>query len=88
MIRAARSRFRIAPGEKGFTMIEVLIAGLVMVIGLIFIAQLFTSSAARILTSDTRSLMDQVATQTHLAVPEEGGEDDQEHQRECEGGER
>jgi len=63
MIRATRSRFRKAPSEKGFTVVEVLIAGLVMVVGLIFIAQLFTSSAARVLASDTRSLMHQIATQ-------------------------
>jgi hypothetical protein len=59
----AASRFKKAPGDSGFTLIEVLIAGVVMVVGFVFIAQLFTSSAMRILTSDTRSLMTQVATQ-------------------------
>jgi hypothetical protein len=66
MIRAARSRLnsmQSTSGEKGFTMVEVLVAGLVLVVGLIFIAQLFTSSAARVLASDTRSLMHQMATQ-------------------------
>jgi hypothetical protein len=65
MIRAARSRLRESqdPGEKGFTIVEVLVAGLVLVVGLIFIAQLFTSSASRVLASDTRSLMHQIATQ-------------------------
>ena len=61
--RAGMPRLMKAPGEEGFTLIEVMVAGLVMVVGLVFIAQLFTSSAMRILTSDTRSLMDQVATQ-------------------------
>ena len=61
--RAGMPRLMKAPGENGFTVIEVLVAGVVMVVGLVFIAQLFTSSAMRILTSDTRSLMYQVATQ-------------------------
>jgi hypothetical protein len=49
--------------ERAFTLIEVMVAGLVLVVGFIFIAQFFTSAAARILTSDTRSLMQHVATQ-------------------------
>jgi hypothetical protein len=49
--------------QLGFSLVEVLVAGVVLVIGLIFIAQFFTSTAARILTSDTRSLMAQIATQ-------------------------
>ena len=40
-----------------------LVAGLVLVIGLVCIAQFFTSTAMRILASDTRSLMAQIATQ-------------------------
>ena len=63
MIRVTRSRLGRTPSEKGFTVIEILIAGLVMVVGLIFVAQMFVSSSMRILTSDTRSVMDQIASQ-------------------------
>jgi hypothetical protein len=42
---------------------EVLVAGVVLVVGLVFIAQFFTSTALRILSSDTRSLMTQIASQ-------------------------
>ena len=42
---------------------EVLVAGVVLVVGLVFIAQFFTSTAMRILSSDTRSLMAQIASQ-------------------------
>jgi hypothetical protein len=63
MIRVARRRFNKVPYEDGFTIFEVLVAGLVLVVGLIFIAQFFLSASMRILESDTRSLMHQVATE-------------------------
>ena len=62
MDRMIRRRVRLRL-DTGFTLFEVLVAGLVMVVGLIFIAQLFASSAGRIFESDTRSLMHQTATQ-------------------------
>jgi type II secretory pathway pseudopilin PulG len=49
--------------QQGFTLMEIMVAGLVLTIALIFIAHFFTASAARILTSDTRSNMTQVASQ-------------------------
>ena len=49
--------------DRGFTLIEVMVAILVLVVGFIFVAQFFTSAMARVLTSDTRSLMQQVANQ-------------------------
>jgi type II secretory pathway pseudopilin PulG len=63
MTQAVAHRLKSSSNEQGFTLVEILVAGIVMVVGFIFIAQMFTSSAARILTSDTRSLMSQVATQ-------------------------
>jgi hypothetical protein len=63
MIRVARRLFREPSSERGFTIFEVLIAGLVLVVGLMFMAQFFASASTRILESDTRSLMHQVATQ-------------------------
>ncbi len=49
--------------DSGFTIMEVLVAGMVLVVGLIFIAHFFTSTAMRVLASDTRSLMAQIATE-------------------------
>lgn len=49
------------PASKGFTLIETMVAGLVLVVGLIAITQFFASAAARITGSDTRSMMMQVA---------------------------
>ncbi len=50
-------------GTSGFTLYEVLIAGLVLVVGLIFIAQFFASAVGRTMDSETRSLLHQVATE-------------------------
>ncbi len=47
----------------GFTLIEVLVAGMVLVIGLIAMSQFFASAAARVLDSDIRSMLHQVASQ-------------------------
>ena len=63
MTRINRHRTDAAQSERGFTLTEVLVAGVVLVIGLIMIAQFFTMTASRILASDTRSLMAQLATQ-------------------------
>ena len=49
--------------EHGFSLVEVLVAGLVLTIGLVFIAHFFTATALRVLASDTRSLMAQIATE-------------------------
>ncbi len=59
-----RHRLREMVGRtRGFTVVEVLVAGLVLVVGLIFIAHFFTASAMRVLASDTRSVMAQIATE-------------------------
>ncbi|MCZ7663910.1 MAG: carboxypeptidase regulatory-like domain-containing protein [Thermoleophilia bacterium] len=49
--------------EQGFTLPEVLVSAFVLVIGLIFIAQFFSSAVGRVLDSDTRSLLHQVASE-------------------------
>jgi len=46
-----------------FTLIEVLIAGLVLVIGLVGMAQFFASSSDRVMDSETRLLLHQIAGQ-------------------------
>ena len=43
--------------DSGFTLIEVLVAGLVMVVGVFALAGFFTTSASRVLDSSTRSLL-------------------------------
>ena len=54
-VRAARA--------DGFSLVEVLVAGMVLVVGLVFIAHFFTATALRVLASDTRSMMAQIATE-------------------------
>jgi len=49
--------------DAGFTLLEVLVAGFVLVVGLIFIAQFFSSAIGRVTDSETRSLIHQVAAQ-------------------------
>jgi len=49
--------------DSGFTLIEVLVAGVVMVVGVFALAGFFTTSASRVLDSSTRSLLTQVAQQ-------------------------
>ncbi|MHB0980824.1 MAG: carboxypeptidase regulatory-like domain-containing protein [Thermoleophilia bacterium] len=56
-------RYVKASTTGGFTLYEVLIAGFVLVVGLIFIAQFFASAVSRTLDSETRSLLHQVATE-------------------------
>jgi Tfp pilus assembly protein PilE len=49
--------------NKGFTLVEVLVAGLVLVVGLVMMSQFFASAMGRVLDSDTRSILQQVAAQ-------------------------
>lgn len=49
------------PSQGGFTLVETLVAGVVLVVGLIMIAQFFASAMARTTTSDIRSILSQVA---------------------------
>jgi len=49
--------------QRGFSLVEVLVGGLVLVVGLIAISQFFASAAARVLDSDIRSVLHQAATQ-------------------------
>jgi hypothetical protein len=49
--------------QSGFSMVEVLVSGVVLVVGLVMLSQFFASSAARVLESDVRSVLDQVAAQ-------------------------
>ncbi|NLE73959.1 MAG: carboxypeptidase regulatory-like domain-containing protein [Actinobacteria bacterium] len=49
------------PSQGGFTLVETLVAGVVLVVGLIMIAQFFASAMARTTTSDIRSVLSQVA---------------------------
>lgn len=49
--------------QGGFSLVEVLVAGLVLVVGLIMISQFFASAAARVLDSDIRSVLHQIATE-------------------------
>ena len=52
------------PGpDAGFTLLEVLMAGLIMVVGVFALAGFFATSAGRVLDSNTRSLMTNVAQQ-------------------------
>lgn len=55
-------------GEKGFSLIEVLIGGVVLAVGLVMITQFFASAASRVLVSDVRSVMSQVANQQLEAI--------------------
>lgn len=49
--------------QRGFSLVEILVGGLVLVVGLIALSQLFASSAMRVLESDVRSVLNQVAAQ-------------------------
>jgi hypothetical protein len=60
LAKVKRSR---GPSQSGFSLVEVLVAGIVVVVGLIFLAQFFTTTATRVLASDTRSVMSQIATE-------------------------
>lgn len=62
MIAKLASRARGLNPQSGFSIIEVLVGSVVLVVGLVFIAQFFTSAMARVLDSDIRSVLHQVAT--------------------------
>jgi hypothetical protein len=49
--------------EHGFSLAEVLVGGLVLVVGLVAISQFFASAVARVSESDVRSVLHQVATE-------------------------
>ncbi|MCL4369171.1 MAG: hypothetical protein M1337_08425 [Actinobacteria bacterium] len=50
-------------GNGGFSLIEVMVAGFVLVVGVIMITQFFSSAIGRVLDSRTRSLLHQVASE-------------------------
>ena len=50
--------------ETGFTLVEVLVAGLLLVVGLLMVAHFFTSVMGRVLESDVRSVLHQVASRS------------------------
>jgi type II secretory pathway pseudopilin PulG len=54
---------RLTGDNAGFTLLEVLVAGFVLVVGLVFIAQFFASAIGSVTDSETRSLIHQVASQ-------------------------
>ncbi len=62
-IRRSRVLTRSTGDSAGFTLLEVLVAGFVLVVGLIFIAQFFASAIGSVSDSETRSLIHQVASQ-------------------------
>jgi hypothetical protein len=47
----------------GFSLVEALVGGLVLVVGLVAISQFFASAAGRVLDSDVRSVLHQVASE-------------------------
>ena len=62
MRRIARRLLKLDP-QRGFTLVEILVGGVVLVVGLIAISQFFTSAAARVVESDIRTVLHQVANQ-------------------------
>ncbi len=60
MVRRIVSRLR---SQLGFSVVEILVGGLVLVVGLIMMSQFFASAASRVLESDIRSVLHQVATE-------------------------
>ncbi|MCL5734050.1 MAG: carboxypeptidase-like regulatory domain-containing protein [Actinobacteria bacterium] len=59
-IKALFTRFN---PQTGFSLVEVLVGGFVLVVGLVLMAQFFASAASRVMDSDIRSVLHQVATQ-------------------------
>lgn len=49
--------------ERAFTLVEVLVAGIVLVVGLVMMAQFFAAASARVLDSDIRTVLHQAATE-------------------------
>lgn len=60
---AAGQRDDIRKGNGGFTLIEVLVAVVILSICLLGMAQFFASAGDRVMDSETRSLLHQIATQ-------------------------
>jgi hypothetical protein len=56
-----RGGARVPRASPGFSLVEVLVAGLVLVVGLIALSQFFASAVGRVLDSDVRSVLHQVA---------------------------
>ncbi len=54
--------------QRGFSLAEVLVGGLVLVVGLVAISQFFASAVARVSESDLRSVLHQVATEELEAI--------------------
>jgi hypothetical protein len=49
--------------QRGFSLVELMVGGMVLVVGLIMLSQFFASAAARVMESDIRSVLHQVATE-------------------------
>jgi type II secretory pathway pseudopilin PulG len=49
--------------QRGFSLVELMVGGLVLVVGLIMLSQFFASAAARVMESDIRSVLHQVANE-------------------------
>jgi hypothetical protein len=66
----SRARGRLAGPAKqhGFSLAEVLVGGLVLVVGLVAISQFFASAVARVSDSDLRSVLHQVANEELEAI--------------------
>lgn len=62
-MRSLRTRIARWQPEGGFSLIEVMVAGLVLVVGLVMMSQFFASAVGRVLDSELRSVLHQVATQ-------------------------
>ncbi len=60
VIQKALARLK---SQAGFSLVEVLVGGVVLVVGLIMMSQFFASAAGRVMESDVRSVLHQVATQ-------------------------
>ena len=60
MARRLAAKLRV---QSGFSVVEILVSGLVLVVGLVMMSQLFASAAGRVLESDIRSVLHQVATE-------------------------
>jgi hypothetical protein len=61
--RRISRRLGVPTSQRGFTLVEVMVGGVVLVVGLVMSAQFFASAASRVLDSDIRSVLHQVATE-------------------------
>lgn len=60
-MRRFLAKVRRSASARGFSLIEVLVGALVLVVGMIVVSQLFASGVERVLDSDIRSVLHQVA---------------------------